>query len=91
MRKMAGGVFNKNRDPNDHGLIGNLINKGNRDPNDHGLIGNMFNKNRDPNNHGLIGNFIGGLFGGRKQTPTNTTRKDDFTPPTDSNGGGASW
>lgn len=85
---MAKGIWSKNRDPNDHGLIGNLINKPNRDPNDHGLIGNLINKpNRDPNDHGLIGNMfnknrdpndhglIGNLVGGLfgRKKPVDTT------------------
>jgi hypothetical protein len=78
---MANGLWNKNRDPNDHGLIGNLL-RPNRAPDDHGLIGNMFNNKRDPNDHGLIGNFIGGLFN-RNRT---TNQKDDFIPPTDGTG-----
>lgn len=78
---MAKGLFSRNRDPNDHGLLGNLINRPNRDPNDHGLIGNMFTNRRDPNDHGLIGNFVGGLFGKKRQNTD--TQNDNYTPPTD--------
>jgi hypothetical protein len=72
---MAKGIWSKNRDPNDHGLIGNMFNR-QRDPNDHGLIGNMFSNQRDPNDHGLIGNFVGGLFG--RKRPTTNNQNDNF-------------
>ncbi len=78
---MAKGLWSKDRDPNDHGLIGNLL-RPNRAPDDHGLIGNLLRPKRDANDHGLIGNFVGGLFNRNRNTPKN----DNYTPPTDGTG-----